>query len=112
MLTGAFLCLHRSGMPEADSLKHPRQFYRNKLLFSISPFTCLISGYTHLSHNTKGTNMTVHGISTDSIVNLREKDGKWHVVNILNDGVIFVLKNADTGEEIKASLQDIETPNK
>lgn len=56
--------------------------------------------------------MTVHGISTDSIVNLREKDGKWHVVNILNDGVIFVLKNADTGEEIKASLQDIETPNK
>ncbi|MFY3768049.1 hypothetical protein, partial [Escherichia coli] len=27
MLTGAFLCLPYSGMPEADSLKHPQQFY-------------------------------------------------------------------------------------
>ncbi|TJR67817.1 hypothetical protein C9Z37_25255 [Escherichia coli] len=27
MLTGAFLCLPYGGMPEADSLKHPQQFY-------------------------------------------------------------------------------------
>ncbi len=27
MLTGAFLCLPYSGMPEADSLKHPQLFY-------------------------------------------------------------------------------------
>ncbi|EGD4489846.1 hypothetical protein DNX02_23795 [Escherichia coli] len=27
MLTGAFLCLPYVGMPEADSLKHPQQFY-------------------------------------------------------------------------------------
>lgn len=27
MLTGAFLCLPYDGMPEADSLKHPQQFY-------------------------------------------------------------------------------------
>ncbi|HAW1105345.1 TPA: hypothetical protein JLL55_004718 [Escherichia coli] len=27
MLTGAFLYLPYSGMPEADSLKHPQQFY-------------------------------------------------------------------------------------
>ncbi len=27
MLTGAFLCLPYGGMPEADSLKLPQQFY-------------------------------------------------------------------------------------
>ena len=27
MLTGVFLCLPYGGMPEADSLKHPQQFY-------------------------------------------------------------------------------------
>ncbi|OVC83359.1 hypothetical protein UQ10_28530 [Escherichia coli] len=27
MLTGAFLCLPSVFMPEADSLKHPQQFY-------------------------------------------------------------------------------------
>ncbi|GIQ03213.1 hypothetical protein EC11E007_47230 [Escherichia coli] len=27
MLTGAFLCLPYSDMPEADSLKHPQSFY-------------------------------------------------------------------------------------
>ncbi len=41
MLTGAFLYLPLVFMPEADSLKHPQQFYKNKLLLSI-PF--------HLSH--------------------------------------------------------------
>ncbi|UMT23060.1 hypothetical protein AOY57_12835 [Escherichia coli] len=40
MLTGAFLCLPYSGMPEADSLKHPQQFYLT-LLF---PQTVFIPG--------------------------------------------------------------------
>lgn len=56
--------------------------------------------------------MTVHGISTGSIVHLREKDGEWLVVHILNDDIVYVLKNADSGEEIKVTLQDIKTPNK
>ncbi|GDP44614.1 hypothetical protein BvCmsOUNP037_00460 [Escherichia coli] len=56
--------------------------------------------------------MTVHGISTGSIVHLREKDGEWLVVHILNDDIVYVLKNADSGEEIKVTLQDIKAPNK
>ncbi|OTE61722.1 hypothetical protein AW120_26455 [Escherichia coli] len=38
MLTGAFLCLPYGGMPEADSLKHPQQFY----LTLLSPQTVFI----------------------------------------------------------------------
>ena len=32
MLTGAFLCLPYGGMPEADSLRHPQQFYLTLVL--------------------------------------------------------------------------------
>ncbi|EFI9293411.1 hypothetical protein G3S67_003864 [Escherichia coli] len=46
MLTGAFLCLPYVGMPEADSLKHPQQFY----LTLLSPQTVFIpSGKSNTS---------------------------------------------------------------
>ena len=94
-------------MPETDSLKHPQQFYKNKVLFSI-PSTCLISDYTHRPHNTKGIKMTVHGISENSIVHLREKNGEWLVVQIIrNDDITYQLRNTDTAEEVNITLQDI-----
>ncbi|WP_187469051.1 hypothetical protein [Escherichia coli] len=52
--------------------------------------------------------MTVHGISENSTVHLREKNGEWLLVQIIrNDDITYQLRNTDTGEEINATLQDI-----
>ncbi|EED0554189.1 hypothetical protein E9H87_004951 [Escherichia coli] len=57
--------------------------------------------------------MTVHGIQEGSIVNLREKDGEWLVVQtIKNDDLTYQLRNTDTSEEVNVALQDIISPNK
>lgn len=57
--------------------------------------------------------MTVHGIQENSIVNLREKDGEWLVVQIIkSDDLTYQLRNTDTNEEVDVTLQDIISPNK
>ena len=57
--------------------------------------------------------MAVHGIQENSIVNLREKDGEWLVVQIIkSDDLTYQLRNTDTNEEVNVTLQDIISPNK
>ncbi|WP_270658895.1 hypothetical protein, partial [Escherichia coli] len=81
--------------------------------YFLSSFTCLISDYTAPPHNTKGIKMTVHGISENSTVHLREKNGEWLVVRIIrNDDITYQLRNIDTDEEVIVTLQDIISPNK
>ncbi|WP_157945699.1 hypothetical protein [Escherichia sp. MOD1-EC5350] len=90
------------------------QLNRNKLLLFISLFICLIPSYTHCSHNTKGIEMTVYGISENSIVHLREKNGEWLVLHIIKNGdITYHLKktDTDTDKEMNVTLQDI-IPNK
>ncbi|EOD1791193.1 hypothetical protein ACJGZ3_005230, partial [Escherichia coli] len=57
MLTGAFLCLPYGGMPEADSLKHPQQFYLTLLSPQIilSPMVMFSRyGNSHIKVNSIG----------------------------------------------------------
>ncbi|ELT2929021.1 hypothetical protein R7718_005040 [Escherichia coli] len=57
--------------------------------------------------------MTVHGISENSTVHLREKNGEWLVMQIIgNEDITYQLRNTDTDEEVIATLQDIISPNK
>ncbi|WP_204370333.1 hypothetical protein [Escherichia coli] len=56
--------------------------------------------------------MAVYGISENSIVHLREKNGEWLVLHIIkNGGITYHLKNTDTDKEMNVTLQDI-IPNK
>ncbi len=58
--------------------------------------------------------MTVYGISENSIVHLREKNGEWLVLHIIKNGdITYHLKNTDTDtdKEMNVTLQDI-IPNK
>lgn len=48
MLTGAFLCLPYGGMPEADSLKHPQQFY---LTLALQQTVFTRYGNSHIAMN-------------------------------------------------------------
>jgi hypothetical protein len=48
MLTGAFLCLPYGGMPEADSLKHPQQFY---LTLALQQTVFAQYGNSHIAMN-------------------------------------------------------------
>ncbi|HFP9534461.1 TPA: hypothetical protein ACHOQP_005691, partial [Escherichia coli] len=76
---------------------------------SLISFLAILIVHTTL----KGIKMTVHGIQEGSIVNLREKDGEWLVVQtIKNDDLTYQLRNTDTNEEVNVALQDIISPNK
>lgn len=56
--------------------------------------------------------MTVYGISENSIVHIREKNGEWLVLHIIKNGdITYHLKNTDTDKEMNVTLQDI-IPNK